>query len=417
MIIAAYPGAGKTTFAKQIPEAVDLPVMPYKRLLPPDWKTNPEAEVDEPYYLSNPLFPDNYIADILRAEREYRYVLIPTDFDVISRLQGMYKRKVLIFYPEDDCREEYRARFLTRSNAKTFLALFGHRWNIYFDPVYEYSRCDEKGGVFLPMGAGTYLTDLRQRIDEELQSDAPPVDDASIQEIEEEMADMKKRLLLFLPWEDEPCLYSIDAFDSPEEQAFLREISRAAFDLNADLSPHIALKGGSGKGALEEYSTRDRERVRAYVKKHAGKGPLWPDEWDEAPNEARTAAANRREQLIYHRDYEPDNYPWTEILYFSRMPIGTVRQLVAEGLLDPQARHNDSPTVQDMLDFCSGADEDIWFFHGFTVSPKRGDSRVTLEGFESFTSPTPERTEEFLRFNRRGETEVSEDGACWCWYD
>lgn len=71
----------------------------------------------------------------------------------------------------------------------------------------------------------------------------------------------------------------------------------------------------------------------------------------------------------------------------------------------------------EMLTFCSGEDENIWFFHGYTVGLERADCRVTLEGVGSFTAPTPEGIAEFLQFNRHGETAVSETGACWCWYD
>lgn len=129
--------------------------------------------------------------------------------------------------------------------------------------------------------------------------------------------------------------------------------------------------------------------------------------------------AERREQLLYQRAYTPENYDgdgWG-LAHFSHIPVAVIKQLVAEGLLNLQDQHNGSPSVGEMLAFCSGEDEAIWFFHGFTVGPERTDCRVTLEGFGSFTAPTPERTEKFLQFNRRGETEVSETGACWCWYD
>ena len=140
----------------------------------------------------------------------------------------------------------------------------------------------------------------------------------------------------------------------------------------------------------------------------SGEGTLSP---------TRLETVRRREQIIYQRDYDPGNYPESGVLHFSHVSVDVVRQLVAEGLLDLQDRHNDSPTVGEMLAFCSGEDEAIWFFHGFTVRPDQVIGRVSLEGFESFTAPMPERIEEFLRFNRYGETEVSEDGACWCWYD
>lgn len=133
----------------------------------------------------------------------------------------------------------------------------------------------------------------------------------------------------------------------------------------------------------------------------------------------RKRDAERREQLLYQRAYDLENYgeDGLNLARFAHISVAVVKQLVAEELLSLEDRHNDSPSVGEMLAFCSGLDEDIWFFHGFTVGPERIDCRVTLEGFESFTAPTPERIEEFLRFNCHGETEVSEDGACWCWYD
>lgn len=147
---------------------------------------------------------------------------------------------------------------------------------------------------------------------------------------------------------------------------------------------------------------------------------MWTDEEEIFLRQERELDAERRERLIYNRrPYNLKNYGENgcNLSRFEKLPIAVVKQLVDEGLLSLEYRHNDSPSVGEMLAFCSGADEDIWFFHGFTVGPERIDCRVTLEGFESFTAPTPERIEEFLRFNRHGETEVSEDGACWCWYD
>lgn len=420
MIIAAYPGAGKSTFAKQVTEAVDMPMIPCSHILSPAWKTNPELEPEcrKPYHLRNPLFPDNYIADILRAEREYRFVLIPTNFDVIRRLQKDYKRKVLICHPDDDCREEYRARFLARSNSDSFRALFGHFWQGFFDPVWEYKRYDKWGGVYLAMGPGAHLTDLRQRLEEEQQDDTTqPVDDGTIRAIEEELAD---NLLLYLSGDDGCCFYSIRDLEASDEQEFLYETGRDVLEGSTDLVPVIAPRGEFKAESVEAFSTESRNHVREFMKKHmdwSSSCPTKRGRGDGTPSPERLEAARRREQIIYHRDYDPGNYPDSGLLYFSRISVDVVRQLVAEGLLDLQDRHNESPTVKEFLDFCSGEDEAIWFFHGFTVWPERIDSRVTLEGFESFAAPTPERTEEFLRFNRHGETEVLEDGACWCWYD
>ena len=151
MIIAAYAGAGKSTFAKKVEGAVDLPIMPYKWILPPTEKDSAELEAEKGalHRLRDPRFPENYLAEILRAERECRFVLIPTDCEVIRRLCGDYGRKVLLCYPEDSCREEYRARFLARGNSETFLNLFVDNWDCFLAPVREYRH----GVRYVPDGS------------------------------------------------------------------------------------------------------------------------------------------------------------------------------------------------------------------------------------------------------------------------
>ena len=79
MIIAAYAGTEKSTFAARFPNAADVVSMPRSWILPP---IAPEGEIElekgKLDRLRDPLYPKNYIIDILRAEREYDYVLIPT---------------------------------------------------------------------------------------------------------------------------------------------------------------------------------------------------------------------------------------------------------------------------------------------------------------------------------------------------
>ena len=78
MIIAGFSGTGKSTFAARIENAVDLTSMPFSRILPTDDSGEPEAEKAAPWLLNDPLYPDNYVAAVLRAEGRYDYVIIPT---------------------------------------------------------------------------------------------------------------------------------------------------------------------------------------------------------------------------------------------------------------------------------------------------------------------------------------------------
>lgn len=67
----------------------------------------------------------------------------------------------------------------------------------------------------------------------------------------------------------------------------------------------------------------------------------------------RRLDAERREQLLYKRAYISENYGRNGLglAYFSHIPIALIKQLVAEGLLDPQYQRNDSPSVGEMLAF------------------------------------------------------------------
>ena len=77
-----------------------MDTMPYSRSLPPDDGTdrNYEEEKAAPYLLENPQYPYNYLLEVLKAEREYDYILIPTNEVVIQALNRM-QRSVVFCYP------------------------------------------------------------------------------------------------------------------------------------------------------------------------------------------------------------------------------------------------------------------------------------------------------------------------------
>ncbi len=127
-----------------------------------------------------------------------------------------------------------------------------------------------------------------------------------------------------------------------------------------------------------------------------------------------------REQLIFGRSFDPANYARNELAYFEGISVDTAKQLQAEGLLDPDRHPELAPSAREMIAFaCAGEDEEIWFFHGFTVSPSRPDCRVTFEGMGSYVLPSPPRLAEFLRLHSKAdELLVEEEGyGCYCWYD
>ncbi len=128
----------------------------------------------------------------------------------------------------------------------------------------------------------------------------------------------------------------------------------------------------------------------------------------------------RREQLIYGRSFDTADNARRELAYFEGISVDTAKLLLSEGLLEPNESHNKSPTVQEMVSFaCSGTDEGIWFFHGFTVGPSRPDCRITFEGMGAHVLPSPSRLAEFLRLHSKADILLVEQKGmgCYCWYD
>lgn len=153
-------------------------------------------------------------------------MLIPTDLTIIRHLREDYGRKVVFCYPGEDCREEYRARFVARGNSESFLELFIDGWDGFLEPVRDYSR-----GVHIVMEPGEYLTDLLPRLEEERRADTTePLDDGTIRDIEETAAELGRDLVLYLPGDDEGSFYPIQDLDAPEERQFLDRLGRAAFE-------------------------------------------------------------------------------------------------------------------------------------------------------------------------------------------
>lgn len=227
MIIAGYAGTGKSTFAAQIENAIDLTTMPFSRILPANDSGEPEAEKAAPWLLNDPLYPDNYVAAVLRAERAYDYVIIPTSEWVIYRLQKEYGRKIVVCCPTDECREEYRRRFADRGNSDEFIEVFIGKWEEILSNVRELDNV-----VHIPLGPGEHLTDIRAKLDSERATDATrPVPEQVVEQLEKEVREGGKGYVLYISgWED-TCHYRIPDLHDPAERAFLYQVGRELWEL------------------------------------------------------------------------------------------------------------------------------------------------------------------------------------------
>ena len=234
-----------------------LPYMPLYAFLP---GIDQEAK-GALHRLSDPRFPENYLGEILKAERLHRFVLIPTNIDVICRLQNDYGRKVLLCYPNDACREEYRARFIARGNSQSFLELFIDDWDRFLGAVRQ-----NREGVHIVMGPGEHLMDLRQRFEEERRTDpSVPASPETIHALEQEGASCRKDSALYLFGSAGSCLYSITDLDAPEEREFLHRIGKMAF--RSGIGAAVVPKDFLWVETPDTCSTKDHTVVEAFVKK------------------------------------------------------------------------------------------------------------------------------------------------------
>ena len=126
--------------------------------------------------------------------------------------------------------------------------------------------------------------------------------------------------------------------------------------------------------------------------------------------------ANIREQLIFGRDYDPDNYRGT--CQFDNLSFQKAKELMERGYLSPEDKQNESPTAQEFVDFMAAHDPDNWFLHGYVVSPYREDVRVSIEGIGSVGPITDHDMVDFLRTFRHADSLIAEDEQpVFCWYD
>ena len=228
MLIAAYAGCGKSTAAQKLgPNVVDLPSMPYRWLLPrvdPDRLTGPEMEREKGalHHFADPRFPHNYVLDILKEERAGNTVLFPTIVPVIDMLVERYGRDVLVVYPEDGLKEEYRQRFVKRGNSATFLDLFIEGWEFYLEVI------KKSKGRHLRLKSGEYLLSV---LPKEWSECSAPVSDAELAVLEQEVAERGKDQVIWMGnHRGKVFICPVEDLDAPAVREMLDAIGKADFD-------------------------------------------------------------------------------------------------------------------------------------------------------------------------------------------
>jgi hypothetical protein len=134
MIIAAYSGVGKSTFAAMNPEkSLDFVAMPYKYFL--DYNGDDgESGKANPDNVMRPDWPFNYVAAIQEILSEDKFILIPSDIRVLKMLRADAVSYVLV-YPRRDAKGAYRKRFIDRGNTDAFISVFIGHWEYFLDTL------------------------------------------------------------------------------------------------------------------------------------------------------------------------------------------------------------------------------------------------------------------------------------------
>lgn len=230
-IICGYAGVGKTWFAKYMLETVEILSMPYAWLLPKESnKTVNEMEQDKGAYyqhLPNPGWPMNMILAILKAEKKYKNVVIPTITQVIEILYKDYGKECILVYPEDGLQEEYKQRYIKRGNNETFLRLF-------VDGMEERLK-EIKGlkGKHIRLSPGQFMFDVGNIIEEWNKTRRNiPIANGIIKEIEEEQKEIKKNLVLVLFGIEHEYAYRVADIDDAAVVQFLYDVGVLAYKLN-----------------------------------------------------------------------------------------------------------------------------------------------------------------------------------------
>lgn len=158
MIICGFPGVGKSSICRTIPNYTDLESTPFKK----NW----EVYVDVIEYMN----------------KNHYNVFVSSHIQLREELK---KRKLdyIFVVPEKDLKEEYIKRYKERGNTDTFIKQISDNWDTYTDSVE-----DEK---VYRLGTDTYLFDILPLINlrYKINKDGEEVDflNKNIEEIKEDI--------------------------------------------------------------------------------------------------------------------------------------------------------------------------------------------------------------------------------------
>ena len=127
-----------------------------------------------------------------------------------------------------------------------------------------------------------------------------------------------------------------------------------------------------------------------------------------------TGNVNQRDLILFSEPYDEKNYHGG-IRRFESLSWLDLEELFRLNVVDGEDRQNCSPSVQEVREFMK--EHPIFKAHGYAVSPKRDDYRVSIEGVQCGSGFDLDDVVAFFTvFHDPDELSVDRDGI-YCWFD
>ncbi len=122
-VIAAYPGLGKTTLAKNNSKILDLDPGRYK-YLGMENLSDKELELRKGDYTrkSNPNYPNNFIEAVIDSINKFELVLIHPHFELLYKLKERGVNLTIVYPTKDFFTTQLVKRYKERGNSDAFIA-------------------------------------------------------------------------------------------------------------------------------------------------------------------------------------------------------------------------------------------------------------------------------------------------------
>lgn len=133
IIVEGFAGVGKTSMANKYANVIDLESSSYHWIYDKEDDRTKEEKKGIKERTLNPLWPDNYIEDLIKYKDEYDIVLAYQSKSVGQRLQHVYGFMDILCYPSKECKNEYIQKYKKRNNNPDWIKMFENNFEEWID--------------------------------------------------------------------------------------------------------------------------------------------------------------------------------------------------------------------------------------------------------------------------------------------